>query len=98
MAATKKAEKVYTGMAKQYRAIQYDPTMLQINMLIKHSSMTPTAICNKSGVSRSCLTNWMKQKTRRPQAVTMRFVLRTLGYDLKVVPTSGHNKGFSEEE
>jgi hypothetical protein len=89
-------EKVYTEYAQQYRAIKHDPMMLQINMLVKNSKMTPTAICNKSGISKTCLRNWMKLKTRRPQGVTMKFVLRVLGYDIRIVQ-SGSNGPAAED-
>jgi DNA-binding phage protein len=89
----KTAKKTYNDpIAKEYRAIQYDPAMLQINMLLKHSTMNLTQIANKCGVSTQCMRNWRRQKTRRPQALTMRFVLRTLGYEFKIVPGKGHNK------
>jgi hypothetical protein len=79
-------------MASQYRAVQYDPTMLQIVLLIKGSAMTPADVEKKCGVSAQCINNWLSQRTKRPQAITMRFVLRALGYDLRVVPSSGHNQ------
>ena len=90
MARTAKKTIEY-AIAKEYKAMIYDPAMLQINMLLKHSNMTLTQVASKCGVSTQCMRNWRRQKTRRPQAVTMRFVLRTLGYDFKIVPSKGHN-------
>lgn len=97
----KKARKIDTityNAAKEYKGTIYDPTMLQINLLLKHSSLTTRAIANKCGVSQPCINNWIAQRTKRPQALTMKFVLRALGYDLKVVPSAGHNRGPSDDE
>ena len=85
-------------IAKQYRATNFDPTMLQINLLIKNSNLGLRLLSNRSGVSVSCMTNWKKQKTRRPQAITMRYVLRALGYDLKVMPAAGNNSALRTDD
>ena len=86
------AKKQITEAAKLYQAVQYDPTMLQVNLLIKNSKMPLTTIAKRCGVSTRCIRNWLDQKTRRPQALTMKFVLQALGYDLRIVPSKGHNR------
>ena len=67
----------------------YDPTMLQLCMLIgnQHGAAYRTSV--RSGVSASCIGAWMAGKTHRPNASTLRFVARSLGYDLSLVKKSG---------
>lgn len=97
----KKARKISAityNAAKEYKATQIDPTLQQLILIIKHSSLSITAIAEKSGVSAQCIHNWLAGRTRRPQALTMKFVLRILGYELKIVPSAGHNRGPSLDD
>lgn len=47
-----------------------------------------SAICEKSGVCRTTITNWMDKKTMRPQRSTMDAVLRALGYEMGLVDSA----------
>jgi len=75
-----KTEK-YSYMDSEVGAVQRRTVMLMNN-----SKMTLTAICNKSGVSRTCLINWENGHTKRPQVPTINAVLKVLGYQLDIVP------------
>jgi hypothetical protein len=54
-------------------------------MLINSSKMTLSAVCNKSGVSRTCILRWVDGHTKRPQVPTLNAVLKVFGYELDVV-------------
>jgi DNA-binding phage protein len=87
-------------IANEYRASinNPDPTMLQVALLIRNSKLSPRGIAERCGVSYVCIYRWLNGKTRRPQAVTMKFVLRALGYDLRVVPAAGHNSALRTDD
>lgn len=80
-------------IAQQYQDLEVEPLMLQINLLIKNSNKPHTKISRICGVTGQTLRNWDKKKTKRPQATTLKFVARALGYDLRFVPAAGHNRG-----
>lgn len=67
-----------------YRWRDRDPILDLINGLVKESGMSFEQISNRCGVSKSTLRNWDVGKTMRPQAVTVKFVLNAIGYDLMV--------------
>jgi uncharacterized membrane-anchored protein YjiN (DUF445 family) len=73
-----------TDIAAQYRNLDHDPGMLETVELMRQSNKTNSMISTKCGVSKTCLRNWQKGKTKRPQITTLRFVLRALGYDLSI--------------
>jgi hypothetical protein len=72
------------SLATEYKTMQYDPRMLQTVMLLKASGKTPSYIQRVCGVTTQTLRNWEKKKTKRPQAATMDFALRTVGYQLVI--------------
>lgn len=67
-----------------YRWRDRDPILDLVNGLIKDSKMSFEQISNRCGVSKSTLWNWDRGKTKRPQAVTIKFVLNAIGYELTV--------------
>jgi DNA-binding phage protein len=91
--AMRATKTISSQIANEYRATinNPDPTMLQVALLIRNSNLSPRIIAARCGVSYVCIYRWLAGKTRRPQAITLKFVLRALGYDLKVVPAAGHN-------
>ena len=74
----------FTKLAEQYRSGEIDPLMIETLKLLDQSNQTRTVISNRCGVSKSCMDNWKRGKVKRPQAATMRFVLRALGYEIKI--------------
>lgn len=78
--ATKLDTKANTG----YRWRDKDPILDLVNHLIDESHMSLQGISNKCGVSYSTLRNWQVGKTKKPQAVTVKFVLEAIGYSLAV--------------
>jgi hypothetical protein len=42
------------SMAQDYKNTKYDPTMLQINLLVNNSKMTLSTIAHKCGVTIQC--------------------------------------------
>lgn len=68
-----------------YRGLDKDPVLIQVINLVEESPMTLAAIANKSGVAESTIRNWIGGHTRRPQNITMEFVLRAIGYERKIV-------------
>jgi len=77
------------GLAAEYKetltSSYYDPLMLRVVMLIGSSRGAAYHAAQRSGVSPSTIGNWQKRKTHRPNAATLRFVARSLGYDLELV-------------
>ncbi len=67
-----------------YRWRDRDPILDLVNSLIEESNMSRLQIAVKCGVSISTLRNWDIGKTKRPQAVTVKFVLEAMGYSLAV--------------
>lgn len=62
------------------RGLPRDPVLDQVLDCIESSNHSLTWISAKSGVSVTTLINWRSGKTRRPQNVTIDFVLRACGY------------------
>jgi hypothetical protein len=60
-----------------------DPIIYQVWDIIKHVPFSE--IEHKSGVSVQTLHKWFYGKTCRPQAATVRAVLRAAGYDWRIV-------------
>jgi len=85
MAIPKKANRNRDTKADTgYRWRDRDPILDLVNHLVQQSPMTYTQISVSCGVSQSTLRNWDRGKTKRPQAVTVKFVLRAIGYELAV--------------
>jgi DNA-binding phage protein len=45
-------------------------------------------VAHNSGVSKSTLRKWELRQVRSPHLITVRFALRAVGYDIKVVRTN----------
>ncbi len=73
-------------LSEIYKDLSHDPARDQVNQLVMTSSLTVKAIANKSGVSETTLRNWLKKITKKPQKITMDFVLRSIGHEFKIVP------------
>jgi len=72
------------NLAAEYHGLDHDPAMLETVQLMRESNKTIGVISNRCGVSKTCLRNWQRGKTKRPQITTLRFVLRALGYKLSI--------------
>jgi len=59
-----------------------DPDMIKVVELLNGQNIAD--ISRRSGVSTSTMYHW-RNKTRRPQHLTMQFALRAMGYDFKIV-------------
>lgn len=64
---------------KGYKFMEKDPVLDQLITLVEESPKSLAKISDESGVSKSCLRNWMYGRTRRPQNITMDFVARAVG-------------------
>lgn len=69
-----------------YRLVHRDPKLARVVQILKATSHKRAYICRKSGVTPTTLTNWVSGKTRRPQHITMEYVLRACGYTFDIVP------------
>ena len=67
-----------------YRFIDKDPMIDLVCHLIEKDGRKYSELAEKSGVAATTMRNWDKGKTRRPQNITIRAVLRTVGYDIGV--------------
>jgi hypothetical protein len=63
-----------------------DPTLRQVLMIMSGKTNSIAGIAARSGVSRTCIYRWQKGITRRPQGITMDFVLRAMGYHRPITP------------
>ena len=70
---------------KSYSFIDKDPMIEEVRTVIDKTRSTHAQIERDSGVTSQTLRNWFDGPTRRPQAATVRAVLRSMGYDLGVV-------------
>jgi DNA-binding phage protein len=68
---------------KSYNFIDKDPVIHEVWDVVKGTSFA--YIEEESGVSTTCLYSWFYGKTRKPQNATVRAVLRSVGFDLRVV-------------
>lgn len=67
------------SLKTQYLNVKQDPMLASVLKAITDSGLTDAQVCRKTGISRTCLANWRKGITRKPQHITMAFVLRALG-------------------
>lgn len=65
----------------------HDNMLLVIRELINQSGLSWWDVAVYSGVSYSTIRKWMTLKTKRPQALTIRYVLRALKKDLIIQDT-----------
>lgn len=63
-----------------YKRVNRDPELIETIDAMLNSGMSIAGISNRCGVSESCLRNWLAGKTRRPQNITISFVLRACGF------------------
>ncbi len=72
--------------AQGYRHLDKDPVLNEVAYYIEESGLSIKEIAEESGVSVSTIQNWMFGTTKRPQRITIEFVLRACGYRLIIVP------------
>jgi lambda repressor-like predicted transcriptional regulator len=63
----------------EYQKTKYDPAMIELAREINKHPKGLAQISRETGVSVSCMRNWMTKHTKRPQNVTMEFVARSIG-------------------
>jgi len=63
-----------------------DPIIEEIFEAMEEKHTSITVIANKSGISKATLYKWRNGHTRRPQHITCKFALNTMGLDLGIVP------------
>lgn len=68
-----------------YRFMDRDPVMVEVTEAITSSGRSLTWISERSGISVGTLQNWMNGSTRRPQHLTVSFVMRALGREIRYV-------------
>lgn len=68
-----------------YRFVDRDPVMQQVTEAITSCGRSLAWVSARSGVSVGTLQNWMNGSTRRPQNLTVTFVMRALGFEHKFV-------------
>jgi len=71
-------------LADEYREMQFDPLMLQCSLLIGNNARNLSKLSRETGISTTTFRNWAKKRTHRPQAATLRFALRAMGYELSI--------------
>lgn len=81
--ANKKGDNRLTPMAREYRNLEYEPLMLDAVALLDGHKLA--AIQRDCGVTTQTLRRWQQRKTHRPNASTLRFVGKALGYRLTYV-------------
>jgi hypothetical protein len=64
----------------------HDPRMLQLREAIRDRGAKLSDLSDKSHASNSTICNWMRLKTRRPQACTLAAVGEAMGLRLEFVP------------
>lgn len=75
----------HSQASKGYRHIDKDPMMDQVMAAVKQSGLSITDIAHASGVTAQTIRRWDYGKTRRPQHMTMEFVLRAVGKTMAVI-------------
>lgn len=63
-----------------YRFVDQDPILAEISRLITNSGLSAQAIAMRSGVTARTITNWQNGRVKRPQNLTIDYVLLALGY------------------
>jgi hypothetical protein len=56
--------------------------------LMREQNVSKYYIATHGGPCIATLRNWESGRTRSPQLITIRFALRAMGYDLKIVRTN----------
>lgn len=73
------------NLYKTYSFKNKDPIIDKIRTIIQDEEVTYKDTSLKSGVSITTLYGWFNGKTRRPQHASTMAVIRSLGYDYKLV-------------
>jgi hypothetical protein len=68
-----------------YRFMDRDPVMVEVTQAITESGRSLQWISERSGISVGTLGNWMNGTVRRPQHLTISFVMRALGREIRYV-------------
>ena len=68
-----------------YRFVDRDPVLVEVTDAITKSGKTVQWLEARSGVSAGTISNWLNGKTRRPQHITVTFVMRALGMESRWV-------------
>ena len=76
--------KSMTKLALEYKEQSYCPIMLQTCILLQREGVTDAVIQRRCGVTPTTLRRWRQKRTRRSNATTLRFVLKSLGYKLVI--------------
>jgi hypothetical protein len=79
-----KANRKFTALAAEYKARPIEPLMLQTSILLQREGINLNEIQRRCGVTTQTMRNWQRQRTRRPNSSTLRFVLQALGYKLTI--------------
>jgi transcriptional regulator with XRE-family HTH domain len=72
-----------------YRFVDRDPILELVANAITDSGLSLKAIENRCGVTSKTIAKWMNGGTRRPQNLTIEFVLRAIGYRRAVLRPDG---------
>lgn len=72
---------------QSYRRTIRDPDLVETIKAIRASGLTIRGVSYATGISESCLRNWLSGKTKRPQNITITFVLRACGFERKLIKT-----------
>jgi transcriptional regulator with XRE-family HTH domain len=75
---------------KMSKSSESDAILYVIRHVIKESGLHWNDIADGARVSRATIRNWMNEKVRRPQAMTVRMVLNSLGYQMIVRGADGN--------
>ena len=71
--------------ASAYRRTAHDPDLGEALHCMEQSGLSVKGVAFRTGISESCLRNWMRGKTKRPQNITISFVLRACGFERRIV-------------
>ena len=66
------------------RGREADPMMQEVVRLMRRDGRTLSAIARQAGLAPATVKNWATGKTRRPQRISMEFVLREIGLEMGV--------------
>ena len=76
-----KANRLPSRQEATVRSVDRDPELDQVLELLLQSPKSWARISEESGVARATIRNWELGRTKRPQNVTIKFVMRAIGYE-----------------
>lgn len=79
----------------RFRKDEKDPIIDRIRTCMDDSGYDIARVAEESGLSYGTVYNWIDGKTRRPQYCTAVAAIRSMGYDLAVVPTTNKANGHA---